>query len=52
MTDNLPPFDERGCLPEGIYNPSVQEFIERFVNITERREELFGKIPKIHKTMQ
>lgn len=41
--DELPPFDERGCLPEGIYNPSIEEFMERFVNVTERRKELFEK---------
>ena len=29
MTDNLPPFDERGCLPEGIYNPSVKDFFRK-----------------------
>lgn len=49
MTDNLPPFDERGCLPEGIYNPSVQDFLERFVNITERRKELFEKYQQFTK---
>ena len=31
---NIPEFDERGCLPEGIYNPSVNEFVERFVEIS------------------
>ena len=49
MTDNLPPFDERGCLPEGIYNPSVKYFLERFVNISKRRKELFGKYQKFTK---
>ncbi len=39
----LPDFDERGCLPDGIYNPSVQEFKERFVKKTKRRQELFEK---------
>lgn len=29
MADNLPLFDERGCLSKGIYNPSVQDFLER-----------------------
>lgn len=47
--DNLPPFDERGCLPEGIYNPSVEEFKERFVNVTERRKELFEKYKQFTK---
>lgn len=47
--DNLPPFDERGCLPEGIYNPSVEEFMERFVKVTERRKELFGKYQQFTK---
>ena len=49
MTDNLPPFDERGCLPKGIYNPSVQDFLERFVNVSKRRKELFGKYQKFTK---
>lgn len=49
MADNLPPFDERGCLPKGIYNPSVQDFLERFVNVSERRKELFGKYQKFTK---
>lgn len=40
---NIPEFDERGCLPEGIYNPSVNEFVERFVEISQRRKLLFGK---------
>ena len=47
--DNLPEFDERGCLPEGIYNPPVEEFMERFVNGTERRKELFGKYQQFTK---
>lgn len=47
--DNLPPFDERGCLPEGIYNPTVEEFKERFVNVTERRKELFEKYKQFTK---
>ena len=47
--DNLPPFDERGCLPEGIYNPTVKEFTERFVNVTERRKELFEKYKQFTK---
>ncbi|WP_296894305.1 DUF6932 family protein [uncultured Methanobrevibacter sp.] len=47
--DNLPPFDERGCLPEGIYNPSVEDFMERFVKVTERRKELFGKYQQFTK---
>ena len=47
--EELPKFDERGCLPEGTYNPSVEEFIERFVNITERRKELFEKYQQFTK---
>lgn len=47
--DKLPPFDERGCLPEGIYNPTVDDFIERFVKVTERRKELFGKYQQFTK---
>lgn len=43
MNKKLPPFDERGCLPEGIYEPTVGEFVERFVNINDRRKELFEK---------
>ena len=43
VNNNLPEFDERGCLPEGIYYPSVEEFVERFVNVNERRKELFKK---------
>lgn len=47
--DELPEFDERGCLPEGIYNPSVENFMERFVNLTERRKELFEKYKQFTK---
>lgn len=47
--DNLPPFDKRGCLPEGIYNPSVEDFMERFVKVTERRKELFKKYQQFTK---
>lgn len=47
--DTLPPFDKRGCLPEGIYNPTVEEFTERFVKVTERRKELFGKYQQFTK---
>jgi len=47
--DKLPPFDERGCLPEGIYNPTVEDFMERFVKVTKRREELFGKYQQFTK---
>ncbi len=47
--DKLPPFDERGCLPEGIYNPSVEDFMERFVSVTERRKELFTKYQQFTK---
>ena len=49
MADNLPLFDERGCLSKGIYNPSVQDFLERFVNVSKRRKELFGKYQKFTK---
>ena len=45
----LPQFDERGCLPEGIYNPSVEEFMERFVNVTEHRTKLFRKYQQFTK---
>ena len=37
------------CLPKGIYNPSLQDFLERFVNVSERRKELFGKYQKFTK---
>ena len=47
--DELPPFDERGCLPEGIYNPTIEDFMERFVKVTERRKELFGKYQQFTK---
>ena len=47
--DTLPPFDERGCLPEGIYNPTVDDFMERFVNVTNRRKELFEKYQQFTK---
>lgn len=47
--NELPEFDERGCLPEGIYNPSVEEFMERFVKVTGRRKELFKKYQKFTK---
>ncbi|WP_296865563.1 DUF6932 family protein [uncultured Methanobrevibacter sp.] len=47
--DNIPPFDERGCLPEGIYNPTVEDFMERFANVNERRKELFGKYQQFTK---
>ena len=47
--DKLPSFDKRGCLPEGIYNPSVEDFMERFVKVTERRKELFEKYQQFTK---
>ena len=47
----LPQFDERGCLPEGIYNPSVEEFMERFVNVTEHRTKLFRKYQQFTKLL-
>lgn len=47
--EKLPDFDERGCLPEGIYNPSLEDFIDRFVNVTPRRQELFGKYQQFTK---
>ena len=47
--DELPPFDERGCLPEGIYHPTIEDFMERFVKVTERRKELFGKYQQFTK---
>lgn len=44
----IPPFDERGLLPEGstgFYFPSLEEFIDRFVTVVniERRTNLFEK---------
>lgn len=45
----LPDFDERGCLPEGIYNPTIKEFKERFVIVSPRRQELFGKYKQFTK---
>lgn len=39
----LPNLDERGCLPKGIYSPKLEEFKEKFVNTSPRRQELFGK---------
>ena len=41
--DILPEFDERGCLPEGIYTPELNNFFKRFVEINEHRKELFEK---------
>lgn len=45
----LPDFDERGCLPEGIYNPTIKEFNGRFVIVSKRRQELFGKYKQFTK---
>lgn len=46
----LPEFDERGCLPKGIYSPSIEEFIERFVNIqSDVRQEIFNNYKIVSK---
>lgn len=49
MYESIPDFDERGCLPEGIYSPKLEEFKEIFVNTSSRRQELFEKYQQFTK---
>ena len=46
--EKLPEFDERGCLPYGVYDPEIDDFKNIFVN-TPRRKELFKNLQKFLK---
>lgn len=48
MLTEIPEFDKRNLLPEGFYHPSLEDFIDRFVNVEdiEKRANLFEKYIK------